>query len=90
MVIVDRAFKVIEHAISNETEVMGELLEYIIVRYLVTHEQGNTWWYKDRHWHKHIGREPNPMTPVYGCACCEAKTSRQIGCTECHLSLIHI
>ena len=75
------AFKVRWLHAMSDNEIMEELLECFIVKYLVTHEDG---WYKERHMHKHIGRGPNPMTPVYGCACCEAKTSRLIGCTECH------
>ena len=74
------------HAMSDD-EIIVELLECFILKYLVTHKRGEEgeWWYKDRHNHKHIGgRGPNPMTPVYGCACCEAKTSRYDGCTQCH------
>ena len=80
------AFKVRWLHAMSDNEIMEELLECFIVKYLVTHKDGITEgrWYKERHLHKHIGRGPNPMTPVYGCPCCEAKTSRLIGCTECH------
>jgi hypothetical protein len=75
------AFKVRWLTAMSDKQVVEELLEFFIVPYLVTHEPE---WYKDRHMHKHIGRRGNAMTPVDGCACCEAKTSRYDGCTECH------
>ena len=56
-------------AISHKVS-LGNSLERVLP-YLTKHDDG---WNRDRHLHNHIGKHANPLTPVYGCACCDAKS----------------